>query len=138
MFCLMALLGFLFSIASNFIIFSDLSVHLDVECGDRFRFNDILQCCSLVQGVSGQTYILGHTIDILISPCDSNFLWNVSIGRLMSDETAIRCQLDFSSPSTSIDKLVSYRQYHKIDIDQFPSDLNNIPFILSPEETAAG
>ena len=38
-----------------------INVHLDVECGDRSRFNDIPQCCSLIQCVSGPTHILGHT-----------------------------------------------------------------------------
>ena len=44
----LALSGFLSSVGSNFIICCDISVHLNVECGDRSRFNDILQCCSLV------------------------------------------------------------------------------------------
>ena len=50
---------------------------------------------------------------------------------------AIRCQLDFSHPSISIGKWVSYRRYHRIDINQFRNDLNNIPFVRSPEGTAA-
>ena len=83
------------------------------------------------------TYILGHTLDILISPCNSYFVRNVNVGDFISDHAAIRCQLDFSHPSTSIEKLVSYRQYHRIDIDQFQKDFNNIPFVLSPEGTAA-
>ena len=58
----LALSGFLSSIGSNFIICGDINVHLDVECGDRSRFNDILQCCSLIQGVSGLTHILGHIL----------------------------------------------------------------------------
>ena len=40
-------------------------------------------------------------------------------------------------PSTSIDKWVAYRGYHRIDIDQFRNDLNNIPFVRFPEGTAA-
>ena len=75
----LALSGFLSSTGSKFIICSDINVHLDVECGDRSRFNDILQCCSLVQSVSGPTHILGHTLDVLISPCDSDFVHNVSV-----------------------------------------------------------
>ena len=31
----------------------------------------------------------------------------------------------------------SHRRYHRIDIDQFRNDLNNIPFVRSPEGTAA-
>ena len=73
---------FLSSIGSNFIICGDMNVHPDVECGDRSRFNDILQCS-----------ILGHTLDVLISPCDS-----------ISDHAAIKCQLDFSHPTTCTEK----------------------------------
>ena len=76
----LALSGFLSSPGSKLIICGDISVHLDVECGDRSRFNDILQCCGLVQSVSGPTHILGHTLDVLITPCDSDFVHNVSDG----------------------------------------------------------
>ena len=133
----LALSGFLSSIGSNFIICADISIHLNVECGNRSRFNDILQCSSLVQGVSGPTHILDHTLEGLISPCDSNFVQNVSVEDFISDHAAIRCPLDFSQPSTSIKKLVSYHPYHKVNIDQFFIDLNNIPFVMFPEGTAA-
>ena len=133
----LALSGFLSSIGSNFIICGDINVHLDVEYGDRSRFNDILQCCSLSQCVSGPTHILGHTLDVLISPCDSDFVHNVHVGDFISDHAAIQCQLDFSHPTTCIEKMVSYRRYHRIDIDQFRNDLSNIPFVLSPGGTAA-
>ena len=133
----LALSGFLSSTGSKFIICDDINVHLDVECGDRSRFNNILQCCGLVQSVSSPTHIRDHTLDILISPSDSDFVCNVSVGDFISDHAAIRCQLDISHPSTSSEKLVSYRRYHRIDIDQFRNDLNNIPFLRSPEGTAA-
>ena len=87
--------------------------------------------------MSAVQLILGHTLDILISPSDSYFVHNVNVGDFISDHAAIRCQLDFSHPSTSIEKLVSYRRYHMIDINQSQNDLNSIPFVLSPEGTAA-
>ena len=102
----LALSGFLSSIGSNFIICGDINVHLDVECGNRSRFNDILQCCSLSQCVSGLTHILGHTLDVLISPCDSDFVCNVNVGDFISDHAAIRCQLNFSHPTSCIEKMV--------------------------------
>ena len=34
-------------------------------------------------------------------------------------------------------KMVSYRRYHRIDIDQFRNDLSSIQFVLSPEGSAA-
>ena len=85
----LALSGFLSSVGSNFIICGDINIYLDVECGDRSRFYDIIQCCSLIQCVYGLTHILGHTLDILISPCDSDFVCNVSIGDFTSDHAAI-------------------------------------------------
>ena len=85
----LALSGFLSSVGSNFIICGDINIHLDVECGDRSRFYDILQCCSLIQWVNGPTHILGHTLDVLISPCDSDFVRNVSIGDFISDHASI-------------------------------------------------
>ena len=81
----LALSGFLSSTGSSFIICGDINIHLDIECGDRSRFNDILQCCGLVQSVRGPTHLLGHTLDVLISPCDSDFLHNVSVGDFISD-----------------------------------------------------
>ena len=123
---------FLSSTGSRFIICGDINVHLDIECGDRCRLNNILQCCGLVQSVSVPTHLLGHTV--FISPCDSDFVHNVSVGDFISDHAAIKCQLDFSHPSISIDIWVSY---HRIDIDQFRNDLKNIPFVRSPEGTAA-
>ena len=90
----LVLSGFLSSTGSKFITCGDINVHLDVECGDRSRFNDILQCCGLVSvSVSCPTHILGHTLDILISPCDYDFVRNVSVGDFISDHDAIRCQL---------------------------------------------
>ena len=115
----LALSGFLSSIGSNFIICGDKNVHLDVECGDRTRFYDILQCCSLIQCVNSPTHILGHTLDVLISPGDSDFVRNVNVGDFISDHAAIRCQLDFSHPAICIVKMVSYRRYHRIDINHF-------------------
>ena len=50
----LALFGFLSSTGSKFIICGDINVHLDVECGDKARFKDILRCCDLDQSVSGQ------------------------------------------------------------------------------------
>ena len=100
----LGLSDFLSSIGSNFIICGDINVHLDVEYGDRSRFNNILQCCSLSQCVSGPTHILGHTLDVLISPCDSDFVRNVHVGDFISDHAAIRCQLNISHPTTCIEK----------------------------------
>ena len=70
--------------------------HLDVEFGDWSRFHDILQCYNVFQGVIGPNDILGHTLGILISPCDFNFVQNVSDVDFISGHAVFRCKLDFS------------------------------------------
>ena len=133
----LALSSFLSSVGSKFIICGDINICLDVECGDRSRFNDIFQCCSLIQYVNGPTHILGHTLNVLICPCDSDFVRNVSVGDYISDHAAILRKFDFSTQTTCTKKLVSYRRYLRIDIDQFCNDLSCILFVRSPEGNAA-
>ena len=45
---ILVLSGFLSSIGSNFIICSNINVHLDVKCCNRSRINGILQCFNMV------------------------------------------------------------------------------------------
>ena len=43
----------------------------------------------------------------------------------------------FPTQQPALKKMVSYRRYHRINIDQFCNDLSKIPFVLSPGGTAA-
>ena len=89
-------LRFLSSIGSIFIIFGDIDVHMDVECCDKSRFSDILQCCNTVQGDTDLLiywdthWIYWFLLVTLIC------VWNVGMGDLKSDHAVIRCQLDKS------------------------------------------
>ena len=80
--------------------------------------------------------ILGHTLDVLICPCDSDFVCNVNVGDFISDHPAIRCST-FPTQQPALKKMVSYRRYHRIDINQFHNDLSNRSFVLSPGGTAS-
>ena len=60
--------------------------------------------------------LLSETLYLTMLPYDANFI---------------------SPPQQPALKMVSYRRYHRIDIDQFRSDLSSIPFVLSPVGNAA-
>ena len=45
---------------------------------------------------TGPTLILGHTLDVLIPPCDSDFVGDVTMDAVISDHAVITCQLDIS------------------------------------------
>ena len=83
--------------------FLSLSGSLSSICSNFINFQ-FFQVLLFYQSVSGLTQILGHTLDILISPCNSDFVHNVSVGDFFSDHAVIQCRLDFSHPTTCIEK----------------------------------
>ena len=52
----------------------------------------------------------------------------------ISDHKIISCVVDFSSLDTPMQKVVTFRQYHKLHIDKFRSDLLAIPFVGPPSQ----
>ena len=52
----------------------------------------------------------------------------------ISDHKIISCVVDFPSLDTPIQKVVTFRQYHKFNIDKIRSDLLTIPFVSSPSD----
>ena len=79
----------------------------------------------------------GHILDLILSPSDSNFVSNVTVGNLVSDHALVKCRLDFACPALPRVGIISYRRYHKIDMQKFCDDLANISFVSSPVSTAA-
>ena len=49
----------------------------------------------------------------------------------ISDHKIISCVVDFPSLDTPTNKVVTFHQYHKFDIDKFRSDHLAIPFVSS-------
>ena len=52
----------------------------------------------------------------------------------ISDHKIISCVLDFPTLDTPMQNVVTFRQYHKLDIDKFRSDLLAISFVSSPSD----
>ena len=42
-------------------------------------------CCNFAQGIGGSSHRLEHTLDVLIWPCDSDFVWNDIVDKFISD-----------------------------------------------------
>ena len=80
-----------------------------------------------------------YILDLILSPSDSNFISNVTVGDLVLDRALVKCSLmSFACPVLPKVGSISYRRYRKIDMQKFHDDLGNIFFILSPASTAAG
>ena len=56
---------------------------------------------------------------------------------LVSDHTLLKCHLNFACPGIPKVDSISYRRYHKINMQSFCEDLTNTSFVISPASTAA-
>ena len=63
-------------------------------------------------------HVGGHVMDHILSPSNSSFVSNVTVGDLVLAYAFIlvKCHLDFACPVIPRVDSISYRIYHKINI----------------------
>ena len=71
----MSFVGFLSSINSSYHIFGDFNIHVDVPGGDGYKFMTFLDSCDLKQFVNQPTHLLGHTLDLILSPSELGYYY---------------------------------------------------------------
>ena len=69
-----------------------------------------------------------------MAPSEFSAISDVKGSGFISDHKIISCVVDFPSLDTPIQKVVTFCQYHKLNIDKFRSDLLAIPFVSSPSD----
>ena len=129
--------GFLSSLTLSFVIWGDFNILVDTDCIDQQKFLNLLDSANFLQSVNKPTHLHGHILDLILSPSDSNFIGDVTVGDLILDHALVKCHLDFACPLLPEVSGISYRRYHKIDMQKFCDDLVTISFVLSPASTAA-
>ena len=78
---------------SVYYICDDFNFHVNVPVGDGYKFMTLLDSCDLKQSVIQPTHLLGHILDLILSPSDripvlmSKYLINIS------DHTLIKCSI---------------------------------------------
>jgi len=133
----MSLSGFISSLPSSTIICGDFNIHLDTISNSSLNFKSMLESCSLVQHIDFPTHIHGHTLDCLITPSDFTGMDSICNMGSISDHFCFSCKLDISSPPNHTAKLITFRQYHKIDRDQMKRDLQKTAFVVSPSDNVS-
>ena len=98
------------------------------------EFKSVMDSCCLSQYIDFPTHLHGHTLDLLMAPSEFSAISDVKGSGFISDHKIISCVVDFPSLDTPIQKVVTFRQYHKLNIDKFRSDLLTIPFVSSPSD----
>ena len=110
---------------------------MDTDCIDQRKFLNLLDTSNLAQNVNKSTHLHGHILDLILSPSDSCFVSNVTVAEMVSDHALVKCHLDFACPAIPKVDSISYRRYHKINMQSFCEDLANTSFVTSPASTAA-
>ena len=126
--------GFLYSLSSTFVICGDFNFHVDIMSPTVSEFKSVIDSCCLSQYINFPTHLHGHTLDLLMAPSEFSAISDVKGLGFISDHKIISCVVDFPSLDTPIQKVVTFRQYHKLNIDKFRSDLPTIPFVSSPSD----
>ena len=128
----MSFVSFTSTLPSPTIISGDFNIHMDSSSNISTDFKSLLDSCDLTQYIKFPTHIHGHTLDLLIAPSHFTGINSIQNHGCFSDHFCISCNLDMPSPLKYSDEVITFRQYHKIDVDKFTDDLSKTDFICSP------
>ena len=69
--------------------------------------------CCRSQYIDFPTHLHGHTLDLVMAPSKLSAISDVKGSGLISDHKIISCVVDFPSSDIPMQKVVTFRQYHK-------------------------
>ena len=123
------LLEYLSSVSPSFLICGDFNIHVDTSSNDSIKFQNCLESCNITQNVQTATHLHGHILDLVLPPTDASGISNVRVAEFISDHALLLAQLDLVNPPSHKTNVVTFRRYHKIDLDSLRKDLGNCSFI---------
>ena len=115
----------------------DFSIHVDTTSSDSTKFLSCLDSCNITQHVCTPTHLHGHILDPVLAPTEPTVVSNVRDGGFFSDHAVVHGQLDLLSPSAPKSNTVTFRRYHKINMQSLLCDLANCSFVASPGSTVS-
>ena len=123
------LFEYLSSVSPSFLICGDFSIHVDTSSNDSVKFQNCLESCNITQNVLTATHLHGHILDLVLTPTDASGISNVRVAEFISDHALVLAQLDSVNPPSQKTNVVTFRRYHKIDMDSLHKDLGNCSFV---------
>lgn len=126
------LLELLNTSSGHLLITGDFNFHVDTpDDPNAAKFLDLLLMSDLQQHVVNSTHRHGHTLDLIISRIDNNFVSDLTqFTDVPSDHNALLCFLNTLRPKPC-KKLVTFRRTKSIDINLFKSDLLASPLLTT-------
>ena len=114
-----------------FVIAGDVNIHTETDESSSRKFLDLLDLYDLRQHVVGPTHIMGHTIDVIITPNKESFVTDIAINHI---DLSHHFLIDFKITAqviTNSTKHIKYRTVKNIDSTAFCKDLTD-KFQASP------
>ena len=109
-------IGFLSSLSSSFVVCGDFNIHMDAVSPLVLEFKSVVDACSLTQYVDFPTHLHGHTLHFSpISEMHGSYF--------ISNHKIVSCLVEFLFVANHQDKVVTFPQYHKINVDRLKEDL---------------
>ena len=91
-----------------------------------------LESCNITQTFHTATHLHGHILDLVLTPTDTSGISNVRVAEFISDHALVLAQLDSVNHSSQKTDVVTFRMYHRTDLDSLRKDLGNCSFIRCP------
>ena len=107
----------------KFIIAGDINIHVETDESSSLRFHEIVELFDLKQHVVGPTHIMGHTIDIVITPNNDSLVENIIITKY---DLSHHFLIDFifnSEAKQTCSRNITYRKIKGIDMQQFQDNV---------------
>ena len=123
------------TLKGKLIIAGDFNIHWDNEDNnEKKELALLLDTYGLLQHVSGQTHIKGHTLDLIITRNDDNCILSTAIGELISDHHVIHSNLQCSKPPPK-KKTVNFRKLKSIDPNVLVRNVAETSLCVTPSDS---
>ena len=107
----------------DFVIAGDVNIHVETEESSSCKFKDLMDLFDLKQHVVGPTHIMGHTIDVIITPNKNHFVSDIIVSQF---ELSHHFLIDFkvtAEANRNLTKLIKFRNLKNIDALVFDTEV---------------
>ena len=112
--------------SKKLLLMGDFNLHVDFPTAEVKSFMDILDSFDSTQFITSPTHVSGHTLDLVITPNDSDlFISNIDSGYYVSDHCIISFNLKLHKPPLLRHKIKS-RSFKRVNQDHLRDDISDM------------
>ena len=113
----------------KFLLLGDFNIQMNCKTNSSaVKFKRLLVSLNLKQHVTFQTHKLGHTLDLVITRENDQFVNSIQAQAPLSDHVSLTFSCNITKPQAE-KKKIQYRKLKNIDMDSFKEDLQKLPVL---------